>query len=96
MAPSGYTNGLNYANEHHGDDSTVSAATKLRRIIEDPNGFLMCPGVYDGFSARIALEVGFEGIYMVGFLPLEYGMKAYTSLSRPAQEPQHPALVMPT
>ena len=43
----------------------LSAATKLRRIVEDPNAFLMCPGVYDGFSARIALQVGFDGLYMV-------------------------------
>ncbi|PGH07797.1 hypothetical protein AJ79_06185 [Helicocarpus griseus UAMH5409] len=43
-----------------------SAATKLRRALEDPNAFLMLPGVYDGFSARIALEVGFDGLYMTG------------------------------
>lgn len=34
-------------------------------MIEDPSSFILCPGVYDGFSARVALEVGFEGIYMV-------------------------------
>lgn len=43
----------------------ISAATKLRSIVEDPNGFILCPGVYDGFSARIALQVGFDGLYMV-------------------------------
>lgn len=43
----------------------LPAATKLRRIVEDPNAFLMCPGVYDGYSARIALQVGFDGLYMV-------------------------------
>ncbi|KIX05634.1 uncharacterized protein Z518_03606 [Rhinocladiella mackenziei CBS 650.93] len=44
----------------------MSAATKLRRLVQDPSSFLLCPGVYDGFSARAALEVGFEGIYMTG------------------------------
>jgi hypothetical protein len=43
----------------------ILAATKLRRLAEDPNAFLMCPGVYDGYSARIALQVGFDWLYMV-------------------------------
>jgi methylisocitrate lyase len=43
----------------------MAAATKLRRLVEDPDSFLLCPGVFDGFSARVALEVGFDGIYMV-------------------------------
>lgn len=29
----------------------------------------LAPGVYDGFSARIAHEVGFDCIYMVGTCP---------------------------
>ena len=47
------------------DQHTFSAAEKLRAIIEDPNGFILAPGVYDGLSARVALEVGFESLYMV-------------------------------
>lgn len=44
----------------------VPAATKLRRMIEDPSNMIMLPGVYDGFSARVALEVGgFQALYMV-------------------------------
>jgi 2-methylisocitrate lyase-like PEP mutase family enzyme len=43
----------------------TSAATKLRRMISDPNGFVFAPGVYDGLSARIALGVGFDCLYMV-------------------------------
>jgi 2-methylisocitrate lyase-like PEP mutase family enzyme len=43
----------------------LSASEKLRAIVEDPNGFLLAPGVYDGVSARIALEVGFDSLYMV-------------------------------
>ena len=46
----------------------MAAATKLRKVIEDPNSFLLLPGVYDGFSARIGLEVGFDGLYMVSEL----------------------------
>jgi hypothetical protein len=57
MTVNGITNG--YAS------APISAATKLRRIVEDPDAFLMCPGVYDGYSARIALQVGFDGMYMV-------------------------------
>jgi 2-methylisocitrate lyase-like PEP mutase family enzyme len=40
-------------------------ATVLRRLFEDPNGFILAPGVYDGLSARVALEVGFDALYMV-------------------------------
>ena len=43
----------------------ISAATKLRRVVEDPDVFLLCTGIYDGYFARIALQVGFDGIYMV-------------------------------
>lgn len=43
----------------------MAAATKLRKLVEDKDSFLLCPGVQDGFSARVALEVGFDGIYMV-------------------------------
>ncbi|KAG2411897.1 oxaloacetate acetylhydrolase [Aspergillus terreus] len=44
----------------------VSAATKLRRTLEDPQSFIAAPGVYDGLSARIALSVGFDALYMTG------------------------------
>ena len=44
---------------------TMSAATKLRDMIESPGSIILGPGVYDGFSARIALGVGFNVIYMV-------------------------------
>lgn len=57
---------LNGANSGGPINTPLSAATKLRRVVEDPNAFLLCPGVYDGFSARIALQVGFEGLYMTG------------------------------
>jgi hypothetical protein len=42
-----------------------TAATKLRNLIATPGPVILAPGVYDGFSARIALSVGFDTIYMV-------------------------------
>lgn len=34
-------------------------------MIEQDGSFVLAPGVYDGFSARTALEVGFDCLYMV-------------------------------
>lgn len=48
----------------NGHAAAVPAATKLRNLIAK-NDFIVAPGVYEGFSARIALEVGFDCIYMV-------------------------------
>lgn len=42
-----------------------TAASKLRQALRDPNAFITAPGVYDGLSARIALNVGFDALYMV-------------------------------
>jgi len=35
-------------------------------MLKDTNELLVCPGVYDGLSARTAMEVGFDGLYMTG------------------------------
>lgn len=43
----------------------ISGATKLKKMIEETAGLIVCPGVYDGLSARIALRVGFSALYMV-------------------------------
>lgn len=43
----------------------TSGATKLRKMIFETNELIVCPGVYDGLSARTALEVGFHAMYMV-------------------------------
>ena len=40
-------------------------STKLRKLIARPEG-LMAPGVYDGLSARMALNEGFDALYMTG------------------------------
>lgn len=42
----------------------IPAATRLRQLLAEKE-IVEAPGVYDGFSARIALQVGFECMYMV-------------------------------
>lgn len=44
--------------------SNGHAATRLRGLLAEKE-IVLAPGVYDGFSARIALEVGFDCLYMV-------------------------------
>ncbi|KFY01695.1 hypothetical protein V497_07003 [Pseudogymnoascus sp. VKM F-4516 (FW-969)] len=44
----------------------MSGATKLKNMIEQTDELIVCPGVYDGLSARIALRVGFSAMYMTG------------------------------
>ena len=34
-------------------------------MIREPGEIILCPGVYDGLSARVALSVGFDALYMV-------------------------------
>lgn len=59
-----YTNGdANGQNGHAG--SPIPAASRLRKMLKESDELIVMPGVYDGFSARIALEVGFDGLYMV-------------------------------
>lgn len=38
---------------------------RLRRLLATGKT-LICPGVYDGFSARMALAAGFDCLYMTG------------------------------
>lgn len=42
----------------------VAGATKLRRQLRESNELIVCPGVYDGLSARIAMQLGFRALYM--------------------------------
>lgn len=44
----------------------LPASTKLRQMIQSSSRIIVCPGVYDGLSARIALQVGFDAMYMTG------------------------------
>jgi 2-methylisocitrate lyase-like PEP mutase family enzyme len=59
-----HTNGSTSGHINGHNASSISSATKLRQRLES-NEILIAPGVYECFSARIALEVGFECLYMV-------------------------------
>jgi hypothetical protein len=41
------------------------ASTRLRHMINHSEKIIVAPGVYDGLSARVALSVGFDAMYMV-------------------------------
>lgn len=42
-----------------------SNAAKFRALLADKENVVVSPGVYDGFTARLALAAGFETLYMV-------------------------------
>lgn len=46
----------------------ISGATKLRRMLNETEDLIICPGVYDGLSARIAMDLGFNALYMVSLV----------------------------
>ena len=48
----------------------MSGAKKLRKMLLETDELIVCPGVYDGLSARTAIELGFNAMYMVCFLCL--------------------------
>jgi hypothetical protein len=45
-----------------------TTASKLRALLAKENEIVVCPGVYDGFTARLALNAGFKILYMVSIL----------------------------
>ena len=44
----------------------MPASSRLRHMIKYSPTIIDCPGVYDGLSARIAIETGFPGLYVTG------------------------------
>ena len=46
-------------------EGAMTSASRLRRLLKRDKGIIVCPGVYDGLTARIALRDGFECLYMV-------------------------------
>lgn len=44
----------------------LTGARRLRDLLKDPNKLILCPGVFDGLTARLALNTGFDAMYMVG------------------------------
>lgn len=51
--------------EESNGSGNLTAVQKLRKMLADPEKFIACPGVYDGFTARIALQEGVDCLYMV-------------------------------
>jgi len=43
----------------------MKASTRLRQFLK-ADGVTVAPGVYNGISARLALEAGFSTLYMSG------------------------------
>jgi 2-methylisocitrate lyase-like PEP mutase family enzyme len=41
-----------------------TATQRLRELLANPDKIVVAPGVYDGISARIALSLGFDALYM--------------------------------
>ncbi|KAJ9609220.1 hypothetical protein H2200_006992 [Cladophialophora chaetospira] len=56
----------------NGNDSNVKAcspftgAKRLRELLKDPSKVVICPGVFDGFTARLAIAAGYDAMYMTG------------------------------
>ena len=63
----------------HGPGATITPGGRLRRLLVDRDNIVIAPGVYDGFSARIALEVGFDCLYMVS-LPQKFFVEVAKSI----------------
>lgn len=38
----------------------MKPATRLRKLLSQPNVCIQAPGVYDGLCARLAIEQGFQ------------------------------------
>ena len=45
--------------------SSMGAAAKLRKVLNDRGNVVVAPGFFDGISARVALSLGFKALYMV-------------------------------
>lgn len=43
-----------------------TAAARLRKLLAEEGKTIFCPGVYDGLTARLALNEGFDCLYMTG------------------------------
>ncbi len=57
-----------HASGANGDSgATLTGAARLRQLLSD-NSIVVAPGVYDGFTARLALRAGFDCLYMVDLL----------------------------
>ena len=67
----------------------LTPATVLKNRLQNTKDLIVCPGVYDGFSARIALSVGFDALYMVRTPPWAV---RHTNYSRRSDRCRHYSL----
>ncbi|KAK5046835.1 hypothetical protein LTR84_007189 [Exophiala bonariae] len=51
----------------------LTGGKRLRELLKDPSKVVVCPGVFEGLTARLAIAAGFDAMYMTG---------AGTSMSR--------------
>lgn len=65
----------------------LTGAKRLRQLLEDPDKIVVAPGVFDGFTARLALAAGFDALYMVRRTSLTLGLMLTTH--RQEQEPRY-------
>ena len=50
----------------NGDHCTpLKGSARLRQLLAEESKIVVAPGVYDGFTARLALRAGFGCLYMV-------------------------------
>ena len=61
---------------------------KLRQLLDIPDSIVVCPGVYDGFTARLALKAGFECLYMASLARIRVQFLQFIVFSRRVLEPQ--------
>lgn len=48
------------------DTKGQTAAARLRNLLAEEGKTIFCPGVFDGITSRIALNTGFDALYMTG------------------------------
>ena len=61
---------------------------KLRQLLDIPGSIVVCQGVYDGFTARLALKAGFECLYMASLAHIPVQFLQFIVFSRRVLEPQ--------
>lgn len=84
-----------YSSQAH----ALSPATRLKHRLKNTNELIVCPGVYDGLSARVAMAVGFETMYMVSLdnrPSFISSVPIVDTIDRPAPVPPPPNWGWPT
>ncbi len=64
-----------------------TTASRLRAMLAQENEIVVCPGVYDGITARLALNAGFNILYMVLPCFKYFYLEDETNLSRQERAP---------